>query len=614
MTIAIAAPNFRVQMSTISGEIPESEGSIVQVHEASSTRFRVTRDNGFTEQYDGNFSAFAGGLSGTINTYTLSLNGAVLLTITGANAPINQGQITPAVAFFAGDDRLEGSDLDDQMVAFNGNDALFGKAGNDILIGGLGADTLAGGAGADTLTGGSGADSFAFDLTALSDGAAGILDRVTDLERSADRIDVSLITSAAQAAGALVRVTVDAANGFATLQVDRDGTGSAFGWTSIARLDGISVGDSLSVLLAGGPATITVGVATVNQAPVVAAGPVNALRGQLLAATSLFSASDPDGDALVQFRLYDANPDPASGSFMIDGVAQPAGQLLTLNAAELAQTSFQAGIGAGDDLWVAVSDGTQWSVGRSFTVTPINAGTLGTDGVDVLRGGPGSDALYGANGNDFVFGDGGNDLVFGNAGIDYIDGGAGDDFVDGGDGTDSLFGSGGGDHMLGGAGDDALFGGEGNDVMTGGAGNDAMNGADGDDLMSGSIGSDQMVGGSGVDSLYGRSGDDGLYGGDGNDRLEGGAGVDGLWGGAGSDGFVFDVGSGDLDVIFDGEFGSGPGDLVVIRGAGFGDFASMMANAYESGGTTVIPFSNTSGIFIVGYAIAQLSSDDFAFI
>lgn len=156
MTIASAAPNFRVQMSTLSGEIPESEGRIVQVHEASSTRFRVTRDNGFTEQYDGSFSYNGGGVSGTINTYTLSRNGAVLLTITGANAPIDQGQITPAVAFFAGDDRLEGSDLDDQLVAFNGNDAVIGKAGNDFLIGGPGSDTLAGGAGAAPWSAGSG--------------------------------------------------------------------------------------------------------------------------------------------------------------------------------------------------------------------------------------------------------------------------------------------------------------------------------------------------------------------------------------------------------------------------------------------------------------------------
>lgn len=36
----------------------------------------------------------------------------------------------------------------------------------------------------------------------------------------------------------------------------------------------------------------------------------------------------------------------------------------------------------------------------------------------------------------------------------------------------------------------------------------------------------------------------------------------------------------------------------------------MMVNAYETGGTTVIPFNNSTGIFIVGYTIAQLSPDE----
>jgi hypothetical protein len=88
-----------------------------------------------------------------------------------------------------------------------------------------------------------------------------------------------------------------------------------------------------------------------------------------------------------------------------------------------------------------------------------------------------------------------------------------------------------------------------------------------------------------------------------------------LNGGAGSDTFVSNVGVGDLDVIFEGEFGHGAGDLIAISGGGFGlNFASMMVNAYETGGTTVIPFNNSTGIFIVGYTIAQLSPDDFAFI
>jgi Ca2+-binding RTX toxin-like protein len=164
---------------------------------------------------------------------------------------LNQGAHLP-VAFFAGDDRLEGSNLDDQMLGFNGNDALLGKAGNDILLGVVGNDTLAGGPGSDVLTGGSQADSFVFDTAALSDGAAAVLDRVTDFEVGADRLDVSLITAAGPSADALVRVVADASNSFSTVEVDRDGAGAAAGWVPIARLDGVHLGEGVSVLLAGG--------------------------------------------------------------------------------------------------------------------------------------------------------------------------------------------------------------------------------------------------------------------------------------------------------------------------------------------------------------------------
>jgi hypothetical protein len=45
--------------------------------------------------------------------------------------------------------------------------------------------------------------------------------------------------------------------------------------------------------------------------------------GRPLQAASLFSASDPDGDAL-SYYLYDNSPDPSSGHFVVDGVAVPA--------------------------------------------------------------------------------------------------------------------------------------------------------------------------------------------------------------------------------------------------------------------------------------------------
>jgi Ca2+-binding RTX toxin-like protein len=254
---------------------------------------------------------------------------------------------------------------------------------------------------------------------------------------------------------------------------------------------------------------------------------------------------------------------------------------------------------------------------RSVYGVEIGRSVPGSVGPDLLFGASGNDVIGGSAGNDTINGRGGGDLITGGSGIDWILGGSGKDFLYGEDDIDNVFGEWGDDAIFGGSGNDGLFGGAGNDVVMGGDGNDAMNGDAGNDTMDGGIGFDQIVAGAGNDLLFGREADDGLYGGDGNDRLDGGLGVDGLWGGAGSDTYVFDFASGGLDVVFDGEFGlgTGPGrgDLIAIQGSGM-NFRTMMSLAYESGGVTVIPFTNSTGLFIVGYSIASLHQDDFAFL
>jgi Ca2+-binding RTX toxin-like protein len=57
-----------------------------------------------------------------------------------------------------GNDKLRGSNLDDQLYGDAGNDRLFGKQGNDILLGGDGDDKLSGGRDRDLLLGGLGKD------------------------------------------------------------------------------------------------------------------------------------------------------------------------------------------------------------------------------------------------------------------------------------------------------------------------------------------------------------------------------------------------------------------------------------------------------------------------
>ncbi|OFW66407.1 MAG: hypothetical protein A2Z12_05100 [Actinobacteria bacterium RBG_16_68_21] len=93
------------------------------------------------------------------------------------------------------------------------------------------------------------------------------------------------------------------------------------------------------------------------------------------------------------------------------------------------------------------SRGMSTCFGRTATL-------VGTNGDDLLEGGPGSDVIDGR---------GGNDTINGLGGKDYLCGGAGDDTINGGGGRDRIKGQGG---------DDAIDGGAGTDFANGGSGTD----------------------------------------------------------------------------------------------------------------------------------------------
>lgn len=65
---------------------------------------------------------------------------------------------------------------------------------------------------------------------------------------------------------------------------------------------------------------------------------------------------------------------------------------------------------------------------------------VGTNGPDVIRGGPKRDVICGLGGNDRLIGLGGNDLLVGGAGDDVLLGGGGKDVLDGGKGEDTCVG------------------------------------------------------------------------------------------------------------------------------------------------------------------------------
>ena len=121
-----------------------------------------------------------------------------------------------------------------------------------------------------------------------------------------------------------------------------------------------------------------------NHAPTVAASDRTATRGQVINASSLFSASDADGDHLLYF-FYDNSADPASGHFTVGGAVQAAGTTFAVTEAQLAQTTFTAGTSSSDDLFVNVWDGSLFSGPQEFHVNVARQSRTDGDGVGFLR-------------------------------------------------------------------------------------------------------------------------------------------------------------------------------------------------------------------------------------
>jgi hypothetical protein len=105
-----------------------------------------------------------------------------------------------------------------------------------------------------------------------------------------------------------------------------------------------------------------------NHAPVVSASDRTLTRGANVSVSSLFSVWDADGDQMARYRIYDETMAANSGSFMINGIAQPAATMIELTAAELANVTFKTGSGS-DVLWFRANDGYDWSEWRFFTAS-----------------------------------------------------------------------------------------------------------------------------------------------------------------------------------------------------------------------------------------------------
>lgn len=180
----------------------------------------------------------------------------------GGNDQIDGGDGNDKIWGGAGDDyifgglgldTLRGESGNDTLVGSSDNDTLYGGADNDILNGGIGSgfdnlfgdagdDILYATAGNDFLRGGTGSDTFIFDdITDFAGTAAATIKAGFDSNVSGDNdvlniMDIIDFNSSTDALSNFVSLTDNGSN--TTVSVDKDGIDTAFGWTTVAIIQG----------------------------------------------------------------------------------------------------------------------------------------------------------------------------------------------------------------------------------------------------------------------------------------------------------------------------------------------------------------------------------------
>ena len=95
-------------------------------------------------------------------------------------------------------------------------------------------------------------------------------------------------------------------------------------------------------------------------------------NNQTVAASLLFTASDPDGDTIATYALKDVT---GNGHFVVNGVTQATNVEIDLTAIQAGPDHLPSRCGGSDQISIRASDGTLWSAWQSSTVavdrTPV---------------------------------------------------------------------------------------------------------------------------------------------------------------------------------------------------------------------------------------------------
>src|SRR5262249_18837003 len=107
--------------------------------------------------------------------------------------------------------------------------------------------------------------------------------------------------------------------------------------------------------------------APVNTAPVVTGINGSVATHGLVAASSLFTATDQQGNnTITHYAFWDGGN--GGGHFTVNDVAQASGQWIVVTANDLASVKYEGGAAVGSEtLFVSAFDGQAWSANASLT-------------------------------------------------------------------------------------------------------------------------------------------------------------------------------------------------------------------------------------------------------
>jgi hypothetical protein len=124
-----------------------------------------------------------------------------------------------------------------------------------------------------------------------------------------------------------------------------------------------------------------------------------ASTNQILAASSLFTATDAAGDSITQYDFWDTGA--ANGHWFVNGVQQGSNQEIVVNASQLSLVSYHAETGT-ETLYVRANDGLQWGAWTPFTATggttpPSSVTIPGGGGVEIVTTASSTNASFASN-------------------------------------------------------------------------------------------------------------------------------------------------------------------------------------------------------------------------